>query len=460
MSQSTQSPSQRKAASSIEKPPKPYDDFPLTPHASGKWQKKINGKVYYFGKWATVVNGVLTRVEGDGWADALKEYQRQAADLHAGRRPRIRHIVSNDDGDEPSGLTVADLCNRFLTAKLRKRQSGELGDRMFCDYKEITDMLVREFGSKRLVDDLAADDFEELRATMAERWGPVRMCNGVTRVKSVFKYGVESGLIERSVRYGPEFQKPDKSVLRRHRAKNGERMIEANALQDLIAAADVQMRVMILLGVNAGFGNLDCATLPLSAVNLNTAWVNFPRPKTGIARRCWLWPETVEALRAVLAERPTPRASADADLVFLQATGRRWVRITEKSRTDNLSVHFMELLNKLDMHRDGLGFYSLRHVHRTVADGARDAVACDVIMGHSDPSMGGHYRERVEDQRLRAVAEHVRCWLFPAPAKIAARREDSAEEVEPSPAAPVATASEAPTGAPADVSANPTTEVN
>src|SRR5262249_54915226 len=61
---------------------------------------------------------------------------------------------------------------------------------------------------------------------------------------------------------------------------------------------------------------------------------------------------------------------------------------------------------------DGIGFYTLRHVFRTVADAARDPVAIDLIMGHSDPSMGGHYRERIEDSRLLAVAEHVRQWLF------------------------------------------------
>ena len=36
-------------------------------------------------------------------------------------------------------------------------------------------------------------------------------------------------------------------------------------------------------------------------------------------------------------------------------------------------------------------------------------------MGHSDPSMGAHYRERVEDSRLRAVTDHVRAWLFADP---------------------------------------------
>jgi hypothetical protein len=83
---------------------------------------------------------------------------------------------------------VADLCNRFLTAKLRKQTSGELGSRMFQDYKEITDLIVAAFGKTRLVDDLAADDFEALRATMAQRWGRVRLGNAITRVKSVLPF--------------------------------------------------------------------------------------------------------------------------------------------------------------------------------------------------------------------------------------------------------------------------------
>src|SRR5262249_31435182 len=148
--QSTHSRSRRKAA--LAKPDKPYENFPLTPHASGKWQKKINGRIYYFGAWATVVNGRLTRVEGDGWAEALKEYQRQAEDLHAGRRPRPAKQPAEGESDEPAGLTLAQLCNRFLTSKVRKQQAGELTTRSFVEYKEITDLLASEFGTKRLVD--------------------------------------------------------------------------------------------------------------------------------------------------------------------------------------------------------------------------------------------------------------------------------------------------------------------
>ena len=190
-------------------------------------------------------------------------------------------------------------------------------------------------------------------------------------------------------------------------------MLEAAPLRKLIEAAGVPLRAMILLGINAGFGNHDCATLPLSALDLDGGWVDYPRPKTGIPRRCPLWPETVAAIREALAARPEPRDKvADAQTAFLQPSGRRWVRNTESSRTDNVSVRFAELLKRKGLYRDGIGFYTLRHVFRTVADAARDPVATDLIMGHADPSMGAHYRERISDERLRAVTNHVRQWLF------------------------------------------------
>ena len=172
MIKSTQSPRARKPA----RPKKPYAEFPLSPHASGKWQKKIRGKIHYFGRWAKVENGNLLRIEGDGWKEALELYKAQADDLRAGRSPRVQNA---------DGLTVADLCNRFLTAKLRKKEAGELGQQTFADLKIVTDLIVSQFGSRRWVDDLAADDFAQLRVAMAKTWGPVRLANSTTRAKSV-----------------------------------------------------------------------------------------------------------------------------------------------------------------------------------------------------------------------------------------------------------------------------------
>ena len=41
--------------------------------------------------------------------------------------------------------------------------------------------------------------------------------------------------------------------------------------------------------------------------------------------------------------------------------------------------------------------------------------AVNFIMGHVDTSMAAHYRERISDERLVAVTEHVRRWLSEAP---------------------------------------------
>ena len=47
--------------------------------------------------------------------------------------------------------------------------------------------------------------------------------------------------------------------------------------------------------------------------------------------------------------------------------------------------------------------------------GGFDQPAVEVVMGHTPASndMAAVYRQRVNDERLEAVADHVRKWLFP-----------------------------------------------
>lgn len=377
--------------------------------------KKIRGTIHYFGRWAKRENGKFVRVDGDGWKEALEAYKLVADDLHAGRTPRER-------ADE---LTVENLLDHFLTAKKRKMEAGELTAASFAEYKAAADLVATQFGLRRLVDDLAAADFAALRAVMAKKWGPVKLANTITRVKSIFKFGTDNGLVEKTVRYGTEFQKPSAAVMRRHRAGKPPRMLEADELRALIDGKTVgaegenprtvkpsaALRAMILLGVNCGLGNTDCATLALKHIDLERGWLDFPRPKTGIARRCPLWPETVAALHTALAGRPRPADDEARELVFLTEAGTPMIRT--EYRSDRVTKQFIELLRKLSLHRERLAFYALRHTFRTVADAARDPVAIDTIMGHVDSSMGAVYRERIDDARLVAVVGVVHEWLWP-----------------------------------------------
>jgi integrase len=167
---------------------------------------------------------------------------------------------------------------------------------------------------------------------------------------------------------------------------------------------------MILLGINCGLGNADCGSLPLAAVDLDGAIIDYPRPKTGIARRCLLWSETVQSLRESLEGRPEPKKAEHAGLFFVTKYGQPWVKDIPDSP---LAKEFRKLLRRLGISaKKGRGFYTLRHTFRTVADGARDQPAADYMMGHEVPHMSSIYRETISDERLRAVADHVRAWLF------------------------------------------------
>ena len=61
-------------------------------------------------------------------------------------------------------------------------------------------------------------------------------------------------------------------------------------------------------------------------------------------------------------------------------------------------------------------FYALRHTFETIGGEAKDQVAVDHIMGHIRDDMASVYRERISDERLKAVSDHVRKWVFGNPA--------------------------------------------
>ena len=137
--------------------------------------------------------------------------------------------------------------------------------------------------------------------------------------------------------------------------------------------------------------------------------MNHGRPKTGVARRCKLWPETVDALKASLAKRPKAKSPDVAKLVFVTKYGASW----SKGIADNpVAKEFAKLAKGLGVDRPGVTFYVFRHSFRTVAGKAKDQEATRAIMGHVNEHVENAYIERIDDDRLEAVAECVRDWLY------------------------------------------------
>lgn len=378
---------------------KPYPDFPLFPHANGRWAKKIRQRLVYFGKVADDPTGER----------ALALWLDQRDDLLAGRQPR-------KSGDTTP--TIADLCNRFLTAKLAMVENEELAQRSFLDYKRVCGRVVAALGRHRLLSDLRPDDFEKLRKTIARRSGPVTLGNEIQRIRVLFKYAYDADLITAPIKYGSQFKRPSKKTLRLARKAKGARMFEAAELRAILDAANPVMRAMVLLGINAGLGAADIARLRGVNLDLKHGWLDYPRPKTGIDRRVPLWAETIAALEEATAQRPTPRDAADDDLVFLTKYGNPWCRMAPDTDgkmgtpLDAIGQSFSKVLIDLGIKRPGLSFYALRHTLETIGGEAKDQVALDAIMGHARDDMASVYRERISDERLRAVVEHIRNWLF------------------------------------------------
>jgi integrase len=380
---------------------KPYPGFPLTPHPSGRWCKKIRGKLHYFGK--------LAEPEA-----SLERFNREWPYLKDGRTP-----PAIDTGD---GCTIHLLVNAFLNSKRAKLNSREreLSPRSFRDYFRTCEILIDHFGRDRRIDDLRAEDFRDLRTKLAKTREAVALGNEINRIRGVLKFAFDEELIDKPVRFGQSFDRPSKKTLRHARNAAGPKLFTAGELAHILKAAEPQLKGMILLGLNCGFGNSDCATLPQSALDLNAGWVEFPRPKTAIRRRIPLWRETVEAVRKAIDERPDPKDPGDSSLVFLTKSGKRWVRVQPKRGDDSgrfvtfdpLSQRFRKLLDGLGIngHRN---FYALRHGTETWGGEAKDQVAVDAIMGHVDPSMAGQYREAISDERLLAVVEAIRARVFP-----------------------------------------------
>lgn len=133
------------------KPAKPHPDFPLFPHATGRWAKKVRGEFHFFGPWR----------DPQG---ALEEWLRVKDDLLAGRKPR--------DKNDPGGPTIEYVTNAYLTRKEQLRDCGEISDRTFQDAVKAGKRFALAFGKTRVVSDIGPDDFAEYRSELAKTVAP------------------------------------------------------------------------------------------------------------------------------------------------------------------------------------------------------------------------------------------------------------------------------------------------
>lgn len=129
------------------KPEKPRPDFPLFPHATGRWAKKVRGKLHYFGPW-------------EDPKGALENWLADKDDLLAGRVPRRK---------DENALTLGAVVNRYLVAKRDDVEAGELTSRTHQDQFFACERILKHFGVHRLMSDVRQEDFAGYRKSLVNR---------------------------------------------------------------------------------------------------------------------------------------------------------------------------------------------------------------------------------------------------------------------------------------------------
>jgi integrase len=393
----------RRSAGGRKKPRKPYPSFPLTPHPNGQFCKRIRGQLRYF--------GTITDPEA-----ALRNYQRHCDALHTGR---IEQVPKGD------ALTAATLANEYLKHKEQRRASGSLTPGTFVEFHRHCERFVKFFGGGREVASIDRRDLERFREFLGDGVNATTLNNRVGGARSILKFAYEQELIDKPLRFAVALKRPERRLLRLAKAEAGRIHFHAEEIRRILAVAPIALKAMVLLGINCAVGNTDIGEMPASAVEFEHGVMDFPRVKTGMKRRCPLWPETLDAIRANLADMQRRRVSRSPEaegLLFVTREGNPYVRVKYEVRDgrpvavthDAVKSLMQRAMAKADIDLPGLGFYGLRRSFETIGAATGHQVAVDHIMGHAPLSsdMGATYRQSVADEALESVTDHVRTWLF------------------------------------------------
>ncbi|MBX2852557.1 MAG: site-specific integrase [Phycisphaeraceae bacterium] len=367
-------------------------DFPLTPHrGSGQWRTKIHGRTVNFGKL-------------DDPKAALELYRRE---IHA----RANNLPIPGEGD----ITLGEVVEQWVDYQIERRDAGQIANRTYEDYAHVADLVIQHFGKGAAVSSLRPRAWEGFHAKLhANTTSPTVLTRDVTVTRMIFRWAFDSDRLPDQVRFGPAFKVAPKKEVRRKRLESKKRTLDAKDIRKLIDVASQPLQTMILLGANCGMTQAEVSALEWRDIDLDKAVVDTLRSKTVVERVATLWPETVASLREISRQ-------GDIARVFSTRFGNPFVynKINARGaliRRDNIATEFSKLAKRAGVKLPArVGFGKLRHTFRTVADNVRDANAIRRIMGHEigRDSIEATYTDTIELDRIRAVTDHVRNWLYP-----------------------------------------------
>jgi integrase len=395
----------------FERPPTPFDPFPLSWHKHrGYWFKKYRGQ---------------TRVYE---ADAQASYDRWRDDKDA-----------IDKGDKPVAVRkrfeLRDAVNVYLSRQERRMTEGKISDAQFAKCRrELQYWLPKAVALGTPLENFrASNPADDGPATLFHRIGHKARARGldaahkhITTVRATLDYAAVKKLTL-PPDYADDFDPPPLDQIahaRRERdIRHGERTWTVEQVRTILEAArglreeqratgprknriprNHHLYAQILLGLFACYGSDDCSALPEAAINFDEGRVSYVRAKSK-SRPClaFLPKPVIDALKWSRDHRPERNPGAE-HLMFVTREGNPCnvaprhsdeMGVLKVGRNDTIGQNFKRLLKKIGLKKKRMGFKSLRAVGRTLLLGGgvhEDIIA--VIMGRK-------FRYAVDDYYIR-----------------------------------------------------------
>lgn len=304
-----------------ERPPKPYDTFPLFAHSRGYWCKKIDGRQESFGKWAWPN---LQEYEAS-WREAKRAYE-----TFMERRATGQEVAA-----KPGNVTVQTLVDAYLTHQEDRVGRRELKSATFAQQRRYLTSFRDAIGRHLRIGELERDP-NRLVAWINDvkgRYGYYAHNKAIGIVAGMFIWAEHpiTGILGQPFRLRPLLKPLPENTRKREKREReavmGKQRWTVDELTAMLNHARNPLRAWVKLAYYAAFGATDIADLPGAGLKLDPdadagvpsgyGLVDWYRPKTEIQRAAVLPPDLVEDLREAIALRPDPADKAYAPLLFL-----------------------------------------------------------------------------------------------------------------------------------------------
>jgi len=276
--------------------------------------------------------------------EALKRYHRLGLGV----------ALIQQEATLPIEITTKELANRFIAAQQANWRNPE--ETLKC-YKGWLGRFIEDHSRLRVAD-FTVEQFASWKISLKRRGYSAESINHyLSAVRAMFSFAEETELIQKA----PKLTRI-KNEAKPKPGTNVKPLYTPDNIRLLLEQANIQMKAMIMLALNCGFGPKDIQDLTWD--HIDGERVTLPRSKTGVCQTYLLWPETLQLLNEIKEQRSF-RISKIADLKSADDTGGCifLTRFKKPWNKDSIAEQFSKLCKKAGV--PCFGFYRLRHCAST-----------------------------------------------------------------------------------------------